>query len=421
MASLSPEIVHAMSDGAPTKRVGAGFMTGFVIAQIGAYVSFLPLLQILVPLKIEALDPLHKGALLSEIASLGALMAGLANLSAGWISDRTRSRWGRRRPWIVVGALATIVSYGFIGWANNLTALLVSVLMFQLTFNFAFAPILALIPDRVPDTQKGWMSALTGLGLPLGSVTGSVLIGALLKGEAARYGALALIVLLTIVPFGMSLTNTPEDMSALAAPRPVIAPRWPKFTHDFMLVWFGRCLVLTAYSLVQTYLLFYLQSTMHYGAARAGPPEADMARLSIVFGAANIATGLIAGRLSDRFNRRKIFVVVGALILGAAMTGLTLAQTWNEVFISYGVLGCGAGCYYAIDLALIAQVLPSTASVGRDMGVVNLSNTAPQIIAPALAGLLLAVSGADIRSLFVAAAVLASLGAMMVIPIRRVR
>jgi len=103
------------------------------------------------------------------------------------------------------------------------------------------------------------------------------------------------------------------------------------------------------------------------------------------------------------------------------MLGLALARGWLGVAISYGVLGCGAGCYFAVDLALIAQVLPSASSVGRDLGVINLSNTVPQIAAPAIAGVLLAAPNASIRWVFALAAVLAVLGAGMVLPIRRVR
>jgi len=117
------------AESVPQERVGAGFLTGFVIAQIGAYLSFLPLLQILVPLQAAALDPGHKAQLVSEVAFFGAGVAALSNLAIGWVSDRTRWRWGRRRPWIVIGALATAASYGLIATANSPAALLVSVLV----------------------------------------------------------------------------------------------------------------------------------------------------------------------------------------------------------------------------------------------------------------------------------------------------
>jgi MFS family permease len=398
---------------------------GFVIAQVGCYTSFLPLLQILVPMKAAMLAPAHKAQLLSEVASLGAFAAGLANLLAGWVSDHTRSRFGRRRPWLVFGALTTALSYGLIGWSSTPLALVASVLVFQMVFNFAFAPLLALIPDRVPDGQKGRVAALASLGLPVGSVVGSVLVGAMLRGEGARFAALAVIVLGSIIPFALMIHDAPSDRMEGPLQSKRMRRRWtwawPRFSRDFLFVWGGRCLVLTGFSLVQTYLLYHLQDVVRYAPTNKGGAAADMARLAVVFGVTNVAAGLTAGWLSDRVGRRKVFVILGALVLAAAMISLSLGRSWAALVISYASLGCGAGCYYAVDLALVAEVLPSGDAVGRDLGIVNLSNTAPQIAAPAIAALVLNMHGAEIRWLFALAAGLTAIGAAMVAPVRRVR
>ena len=407
-------------------------MAGYVVAQAGAYISFLPLLLILTPLKAQALAPDHKAALLSQIASLGAVVAALSNLLAGWISDHTRLRWGRRRPWIVAGAVATALSYGLVANSRTPAALVGAILTFQLVFNFAFAPLAALIPDRVPDHQKGWLAALTGLGLPIGSVVGSWVVGMLVLGEGARYLALGAIVVLAIAPFGLLI----RDPLPAVLPRPAVPAlegrsraalgwpsslRWPRFSADFVYVWIGRCLVQTAFGLVQIYLLFFLQEALGYGVARVGRPETDMARLSLVFALANVVTGLVAGRLSDRLGRRKPFVMAGAAIMAVASLGLATAHVWPVILAAYALLGCGAGCFFAADLALVTQLLPSSRNVGRDLGVVNLSITIPQVAAPALAGLLLSAPGADLRWIFIVATGLGLAGAAMVGLIRGIR
>ena len=418
--------VGAETSDSPTTPVSRGFMAGYVIAQVGAYVSFLPLLLILAPLRAEALAPGHKEVLLSQIASLGALVAAGANLLAGWVSDRTRSRWGRRRPWIVAGTIGTALSYGLIALAGTPLALVGSILIFQLVFNFAFAPLGALIPDRVPDRQKGWVSALTGLGLPIGSVIGSTVVGVLVVGELARFGALALIVVMAIAPFAILI----RDPLPASAKEPKIvqvrAPRrrflaWPRVDADFVYVWLGRCFVQTAFSLVQIYLLFFLQESLSYGAGRAARPEGDMASLSVVFAVANVLAGLAAGWLSDRAGRRKPFVMLGALIIAAASLGLATAHIWPQIAASYALLGCGTGCYFAIDLALVAQVLPSSRTTGRDLGVINLASTIPQVVAPAMAALLLSLPGTNLRWVFTISAILAVVGATMAAPIRKIR
>jgi MFS family permease len=405
----------AMATGT-AERVGRGFLAGFVVAQVGAYVSFLPLLQILVPLQAAALAPTHKAELVAAVSFFGAAVAGLSNLAAGWVSDRTRWRWGRRRPWIIIGAVATAASYALIAAADSPAALLFSVLVFQLCFNIAFAPLLTLIPDRVPDAQKGWASALASLGMPIGSAIGSSVVGMALHGRVERFAALAAMVLVTLVPFALLI----RDPLPSATPARSVGSK-TAYSRDFVFVWLSRCLVLTAFSLGQIYLLFYLEELLGYGAGREGGPEADVARLAVVFGFADTMAGLLAGRASDRLGRRKGFVIAGAVGIAAGMGGLALAGGWIQALIGYGVLGVGAGVYYAVDLALIAQVLPSARSVGRDLGLINLSNALPQVVAPALAGLLLSQPGASTRSVFALAAVLGVVGALTVIPVRRVR
>ena len=303
----------------PNEQVSAGFITGFVVAQVGAYVSFLPLLQILVPLKAAVLSPASKAELVSQIALLGALAAALANLLVGFLSDRTRGRWGRRRPWIVAGAVLAAASYGLIDLANTPVTLIISILAFQLAFNLAFAPLQALVPDRVPDRQKGWVSAMASLGLPLGSVIGSVLVGILVHDMTVRFIALAAIVLITLVPFALKI----RDPLPAVAPPPLSRLKfsWPRFTADFSFVWIGRCLVQTAFSMGQIYLLLYLQETFTTHVARGWTPEAEMARMAVVFGIANAAVGILAGRASDLLGRRKLFVFGGAVVLAARCLG----------------------------------------------------------------------------------------------------
>jgi MFS family permease len=411
----------------PLAPVSRAFMAGYVVAQVGAYVSFLPLLLILAPMKAAVLAPGHKAQLLSLISALGALTAAASNLAAGWASDRTRGSWGRRRPWIFGGAIATALSYGLIARAHTPLALTASILVFQLVFNFAFAPLAALIPDRVPDRQKGWVSALTGLGLPLGSVIGSAVVAALATNEAGCFAALGLIVAGTMAPFALAIRDPLPPGPAPAGMRGPAGSAgralWGDFAFsaDFAYVWIGRCLVQTAFSLAQVYLLYFLEQALVYGVDRAGRPETDMARLSAIFAIANVGCGLLAGRLSDRLRRRKPFVIVGALVVGAAALGLASAHAWPVIAASYAILGCGAGCYFAADLALVAQVLPSLTTAGRDLGVVNLSSTLPQVAGPALAGLLLSLAGPDLRWVYGAAALLAVTGAAMAAPIRHVR
>jgi MFS family permease len=413
-------------DARPTRAVGPGFIAGYTLAQIGAYVAFAPLFQILLPLQAGAIDPAHKAEVFSRITLLGAVMAGAANLFAGAVSDRTTSRLGRRRPWLLAGTAGTLGAYGLIRAAHSAGALLAGVLVFQLTFNFLFAALLALVADRVPDRQKGLVSALMGLGLPVGNIVGSVLIGGLLTDATARFAVLGAIVAAAVLPFAFALSDPPLAGEARPPRRlgEVLASLWvdPRRHPDFALAWIGRVLVITAFSLIQSYMLFYLQDAVGYGRLFPGQrAEQGLALLTTLSTLANLISALAFGLASDRLGRRKAFTCLGALILAGATLGLALAPTWPAVTACYLLYGCGSGCYYAIDIALITQVLPSARTAGKDLGIVNLSNALPQVIAPALGVWFLGAAHADFRSLFLVAAAAGAAGALVILPIRGVR
>ena len=410
----------------PASAVGARFVAAFALAQVGAYLSFVPLLQILVPLKAAALDPAHKTVLLSEAAFWGAITASLSNLFAGALSDRTTSRFGRRRPWLVGGLFGTVFAYWLIFQAGNGFALLLGVVVFQLTFNGLFAALAALIPDQVPDAQKGEVAAFASLGFPVGSVLGAYLIGRMIQSEPARFLALGLVVSAAVAPLLLNLRDPPVDGRA-APPRrwqETLGSFWvdPRAHPDFAFAWSGRFLVVLANSLVQAYVLFYLQDAVHYSRLFPGrEAEAGLAILTAVACATNVAAALLSGFLSDRIGRRKPFVLLGSLMLAGCMAILALVPHWGAVVAAYLLYGLGMGCYYAADLALITQVLPRARDAGKDLGIVNLSNTLPQAVAPMAAVGLLGGPHADYRALFLAAAAVAAIGGLLVLPIRKVR
>jgi MFS family permease len=413
--------VQAIDKARPTLPVKPGFIAAFTLAQIGAYVSFMPLFQVLLPLKAEAINGADKAVLLSHVAIFGAITASLANLLAGAISDRTTSRFGRRRPWMVVGGLATVASYFFIMTADTELKLMLGVVGFQLAFNLLFSAMLAVLPDRVPDAQKGRVAAFLSLGHPIGAMAGAVLVG-----EATRYLAISVVLLLAIAPFALSLNDTP--LAANERPpfrwRAFLAELWidPRAHPSFALAWVSRFMVLVAITLTQCYMLFYLQDALHYSKLFPGQrPEQGMALLTTVATCANVCCGMLGGMLSDRLKRRKLFAAGAAMTLALAMVTFSLVPAWPIVVVGFVIFGCGVGCYYAVDIALVSQLLPSQKDAGKDLGVINLANTVPQALAPMLALWFLGPSHVNYQALYLVAAGLAAAGGLAILPIRGVR
>jgi MFS family permease len=403
---------------APVSRT---FIAGLTLAQVGAFLSFTPLLSILVPLKAAAIDPVNKAAIMAEVSLWAAVMAGVANLLAGAVSDRTLSRFGRRRPWIALGLAGTVASYLVIMGAGDYWGLLVGLLLFQLCFNLMFGPLVAILPDQVPDAQKGRVSAFAGLAPPLGAVFGVVLTGVLLPTDVLRYAAIALILVISIGPFVAFARDPPSAERAWLrlTPRPLkFAVINPVAYPDFAAAWLSRLLMQLTLSVVSIFALFYLQDRVR---GAPGPSaEASLAALTVVATACHVVTSLAGGFLSDRWGRRKPFVIAGGLFLAAGTLILALAPTWPATLVAYALYGCGFGLYQTVDAALVAQVLPSLRDAGRDLGVLNLANTIPQILAPIL-GLWLLGGSQNYTALFILAAISALLGAVIVNRIRSVR
>jgi len=410
----------------PAVPVRAGFIAAYTLAQIGAFVSFMPLFQVLLPLKAEAIDAAGKAVLLSQVAFFGALTASVANLLAGAVSDRTTSRFGRRRPWMVVGALGTTAAYVLIKQASTPGALIAGVVLFQLTFNLMFSALIAVMPDRVPDAQKGRVAAFLSLGNPIGTLAGAVLIGGILVSEGMRYLAISAVLLLTLAPFVIGLNDRRLARDARPPFRlgEFLAGLWvdPRAHPDFAFAWLGRFLVLITLSLVQSYMLYYLQDVLGFSRLFPGhKAEEGLAILTMVATASNVAMALIGGILSDRLKRRKLFAAGAALTIAVAMLIFSMTPSWPVMLGAYLLLGCGSGCFYAVDIALVTQVLPSQKDAGKDLGVLNLANTLPQALAPVLAIWSLGPTHLDFRTFFIAAAALATAGALAILPIRGVR
>lgn len=410
------EIVFG-SDARPS--VPRRFMALYAMAQLGAFIAFVPMVNILLPLKAESLDPAGKAILLSQVSLWGALAAGLTNLAAGALSDGGRGRFGRRRPWIIIGAFGVAGAHGLVFLAESPAGLLAAVLAFQVLMNIMFGPLNAVFPDKVPNHQKGLVSALMGLALPGAGLFAAVVVASVLTDPGTRFAVVAGAILLLVLPFAISLNEQPGPGREKRRPRmSVVALR----DRDFLLALVSRLLVQVTISMNVLYLLFYLQETALLD-GRTAPPSAEVA-LGWLLGGGTVAAlifGTVGGVLSDRFRRRRAFVMAGGLAMAVGAAIMVLSPSWPGPLVAQLIFGAGLGLFSTVDTALVAELLPDPENAGRDLGLMNLAITVPQILAP-LAGLvLLSVSGGDLRWIFGVSGLFGVAGALVVAHIRRVR
>lgn len=401
----------------PDRPVSAAFVGLYTLAQIGAFIAFVPMLNLLLPLKAQALDPAGKAVLLSQVAVLGALAAAVSNLVIGGLSDATRSRWGRRRPWILAGALAASIAHFAVIAAPDAPSLILAVVLFQVAVNLMFGPLNALLPDVVADERKGLVSAWQGLALPIAGLFSGLFLALTLDGLEVRATVTALVIPLCFAPLVLLLRDDPPAPTARSAGFDLSALR----DRDFRLAFLSRLLVQAAITLNVLYLLFYLQDEARLPSGPLGEPDAALGTLLSAGTLSALVVGFLGGLVSDRLNRRKGLVGAGGLLMAAGALGLALAPTWPGPLLAQILLGAGLGLYSTVDIALVAQVLPDRSRAGRDLGVMNLAITLPQIAAPLLGAAVLHQSGAGLRAVFAVACVLAAAGGLVVMTVRGVR
>lgn len=410
-----------MTCGAPApldddlKPVSAGFIATLTLAYVGAFTAFVPLLSLLVPLRVQTLAPLDKIGLLSMVTLLGAVVASGSNLAVGWASDRTRHKLGRRRPWIVAGLLGVILTYILIANAATSAALVIAVMVFQLAFNMCFAPLIAVLADRVPHAQKGRVAAFLGLGAHLGAASGVVIT--VVHEATTRLTLLGLLVTACLLPFLL----TYRELPAPRIPQQANTSR-PRLTADFGFAWLSRFLLQIAASIVTAYMLFYLADYARYSEQFPGSSvESGLAGLITASTLLALMSGFVGGLASDRLNHRKPFILLAATLMASGLVAFALWPEWPGPLVGYCLYGLGFGLYTTVDSVLVAEVLPSARNTARDLGIMNLTNTLPTVIAPVMALIALGPEQQSWPLLMTVAAAFTLLGGLAVLGVRQVR
>jgi MFS family permease len=112
---------------------------------------------------------------LAVVTGIGALLAMVGNPFFGKMSDRTSSQLGMRRPWMVIGLVGGSLGILIVALAPSIAVVLVGWCIAQLLFNALLAALAAVLPDQVPAPQRGLVSGVLGVCVPIASVSGTFL------------------------------------------------------------------------------------------------------------------------------------------------------------------------------------------------------------------------------------------------------
>jgi MFS family permease len=407
----------------PTAR--RGFIALYALGYVGAYIALITPVATTLALKVGELDPEGKETSLGLISAIGALVAIVSNALTGALSDRTRSGLGRRRPWIIAGSAGGVVALGIVGFAPNLVVATLGWILAQLTLNMVLAALQALLPDQVPLEQRARVSSVLGISQQVSPLLG---IG-IAYGVQAAGGGIGLMFLIPGIIGALMLALL------VARIRDVPHEEAGRFTFgefvrgfridkgkgaDFGWAWFGRFFVILGFAVYTTYQVYFIGDRL-----KVTGPDVVLTQLYalLIFSAVLTVSAIVSGRISDRTGRRKIFVFLAAAIVGVGLTLLALTSSLPMFFVAASVMGVGIGAFFAVDLALITDVLPDKEhKAAKDLGIFNIANSLPQSVAPAIAPLFLAIGGGgNYTALFIAGGVFAVIGALLIAPIRAVK
>ena len=420
-----------VESGPAGQAVSAGRRAGFrrLLVSLGVANGALSalyagVLTVLLPLQVERIDRAHKVVALGVVSGVSALFALVFNPIGGALSDRTRSRFGRRAPWLVTGSVAMIVMLALLGQAGTVLLIAVAWCLAQAVANLYQAPLTAVIPDRVSRQRRGAASAVAGVSSVLGGVAGVGLASQFTRHLSWGYLMLGVLLAATAAYFVVSTA----DPSAAAIPRPPRDARSPAARlasflsalrhRDFALVFVSRAAAILGYYLVISYELYIL--TDYIALPGHLQPAQGVTILAAISAVGALLAAAIAGPVSDRLDRRKPFVFISSAVAGAGCVLPVLSPTFRTIEIFAAFAGVAFGCYLSVDAALVTLVLPRSEDAARDLGVLNIANAGPQVLAPLLAALIISHAG-GYRTLFIAGGCCGVVGALAVLPVRSVR
>ncbi|MEH3122173.1 MAG: MFS transporter [Sphingomonas phyllosphaerae] len=385
---------------------GYRLLAAFSLAHAGVVIGYLPFLSLLLPLKVDELAGDARIGWLTVAVVLGAGMASGANIFFGWLSDRHYARGGGRRGWIAGGLIALTVSYAGIALAAQPATLIVAVLAFQLAVNAVLAPMMAIMADEIPDDQRGLAGGLLAIGPPAAGAVSALLVADPHWNDAARFALIVGLTLATVVPL-LAIRRPPVPAA------PVMRDAAP--AHRLWVASLSRLLVQLAGGALSLYLLYYFQSIVG-----AVPPATLAARVGTLLTISYILplpVAVFAGRLSDQAARRTPFLFGAAI---AATLGLLAMATLTHPIgaaIGFLVYSVAAAVFLALHQAFAVRLLPDPRHRGRDLGIINLSNTVPSLLGPLLTWAL--ATPGDFTPLLLVLAALTLAGGVLILPLRR--
>lgn len=341
--------------------------------------------------RVLELTPALKNTALGLMTFVGLVVASIWQPIIGVVSDRTRSQWGRRIPFLVIGTPLAIGAMFLIGLAPDLALVVLGLVSYQIAANTIQGPWQAFIPDLIPLRQRGLASGMKAafdiMAFILGRQASSRLVaeghvtGAVTIAAAGYLAALAL-TLLAARDDGSVQPAAPPGTTAERLPRAFIIP-WR--SHPAFVTWFvNRFLFWAGFVALNTFMLFFIIDVVELPEAEA---QRFVGRLSTVLGLALLLVTIPSGWLADRLGRRPL-VAASGLIAATGTTLVLILRTPDAIIVAGAAIGLAVGTYLSANWALITDIVPE-AEAARYLGLANIASAGGSAVARLAGGLMI--------------------------------
>lgn len=431
-AAISGAAAPATPDDLPD--VGGRYVWLMVVASFGAFMAFITPIAYSLAVRLSQIAPGHD-EYLGYVTGAGAAVVVLTGPLLGQASDRMRTRWGRRRPFIVGGTLLGFVALAVMAMAPSVVVLGIGWILAQLTWGQAFGNLQNSQADRLPEHQRGKVAGLTGFAQQIAPVFGvgmaTVIVGQHLSTPTMNlllFFVPGIIGGLLILAFAIFVPEA-DSRGLVFSERATVATLFrkmvfsPKQHPDYAWNWLGRFLFYVGLTFNTTFTAFFFAQRLGVSIEAVAGTITMLALLGILA----VSAGAIGGGfMSDRLKRRKPFVLASGIVFGAGAVLMALSSSYVLLVVGSLLTSVGLGLFSAVDQALALDVLPDrTHDAGRYMAIMGFSVSIPQALAPLLASSIIVVGAAagakNYTLLYLIAAGFTTLGGLVILRIRSVR
>ncbi|MET0853634.1 MAG: MFS transporter [Microterricola sp.] len=397
-------------------------LPSIAVTSVFLFATYAALTGILLPAQVALLDEENKIANLAVVSTVSFIFTLFAQPIVGAFSDRTRSRLGRRAPWMLIGAAVAMIFLLGLGGMQNVLWITVFWVIIQVSLNALQGPMSAIVPDRFPRSRRGMASAMVGVGTMIGAALGTVVAGQFINNIGIGYAMFGAGILIVTVLFVL-INRDSSSVGGVIEPwswKNFFAGFWinPKANPDFAWAFAARFFFILGYFVIAAYNLYILTDYLKLPLGEAANTAGLLAVVGVV---PTLLSIVVAGWWSDKVGRRKVFIYAATVFMVIGLSMPLLMPSVTGMLIMGIINGFGFGLYMACDTALMTEVLPGDGvAAGKDLGILNVATNIPQAMSPAVAAIIIGSFG-GFPALFVFAMIAVVIAALVLVPIKSVR